>query len=249
MKKRGLIFAFCLLFALTYSFKAKADIEAIQAVITALGDVVEGAKEKLEKAKSLYESGQQLASQVKKYADEAKATIEKGKQMYNSAKEKAEAIKAKATGLADAIKNRDIGALRGGLENMEFSSLKGTFDGSHDDDEMAEAVLDTLVRKKGKDSIATQKALSKAINEKNGLDMAGVYGKTTVLRQDLAKEKDDFQNPQSVDEAIELCQKVLLRSMERRNKIAEMEGTVAKFRHTRAMESVSGDYEEGNKNE
>ena len=256
MKRRGTIFVFCLFIALTCSFKARADIEAIQAVITALGDVVEGAKEQVQKVQSLYESGQQLASQAKKYADEAKETIDKGKKMYADAKEKAEAIKAKAQdiktkaeGMIDAVKNKDVNALQSGFSGLEFSSLKSTFDGSHDDDEMAEDVLDTLVRKKGKDSIASQKALSEAINKKNGLDVANFYAKSTVLRQNLMKEKDDFKNPQSVDEAIELCQKVQLRSMQRQNEITALEGSVAKFHHTHAMEGVSGDYQEGDQNE
>lgn len=252
MKKRGLIFAFCLLLTITFSFRARADIEAIQAVITGLGDVYEGVQEQITKAKSLYESGQQLASQVKKYADEAKATVEKGKQMYESAKEKAAAIKEKAEKTVEAIKNKDVNALKSGLSKMDFSAFKSTFDGTKADGEMAETVMDTLVRKKGKDSIANQKALSKAINQKNGLDISNLYAQAMVARQNIRDEKDDLKNPTTMDEALELTQKVQLRAMQRQNGITQLEDGVARFVHTRAMENVSGNYEkeeEGEKNE
>jgi len=248
MRKQGLTFVFCLLLSLMFSFQAKADIEALQAVITALGDVYEGVQEQVTKVKSLYESGQQLAAQVKQVADEAQATVEKGKQMYESAREKAEAIKAKAQGVVDAIKNKDVDVLRSAA-NMEFASLKGTFDGTKDDDEMAEAVMDALVRKRGKDSISTQKALSKAINQKNGTDIANLFGQSIMFRQDLSREKDDIKNPTTVEEANDLTQKVQLRTMERMNRISAMEGGIARFQHTRAMENVTGSYEEGEKNE
>lgn len=248
MKRRGLTFVLCLLLSLTFSFQAKADIEALQAIITALGDVYEGVQEQVTKVKSLYESGQQLVAQVKDAANEAKATVEKGKQMYASAKEKAEAIKAKAEGVVDAIKNKDVNALRSAA-NMEFAGLKGTFNGTKDDDEMAEAVLDTLVRKRGKDSISTQNALSKAINQKNGTDIANLFGQSTIVRQNLVQEKDDIQNPTTVEEANDLVQKVELRTMERMNRISAMEGGITRFQHTRAMENVTGSYEGGEKNE
>ena len=249
MTRRGLIFAFCFLSVLTCSFRARADIEPIEAVIAALGDVYEGFEEKVTKAKSLIESTQQLAAQVKSAADEAKATVEKGKQMYESAKEKAEAIKAKAQAAVDAVKNRDINALKSGLSNLEFTAFKGTFDGKQDENEMADTVLKTLVRKKGNDSIANQKVLSKAINEKNGRDISNLYAKSTVMRQKLAAEKDQMHNPKSVEEALDLCQKVKLRTMQRQNEISSMENSLARFVHTRAIENVSGSYEEGGNNE
>lgn len=249
MKKHGLIFAFSFILALTCSFKAKADIEAIQAVITALGDVYQGFQEQVTKAKSLYESTQQLASQVKSAADEVKSTVEKGKQMYSDAKEKAEAIKSKVQGAVDAIKNRDINALKSGLSNMEFSAFKDTFNGKQDDSEMADTILENLVRKKGNDSIANQKALSKAINQRNGLDIANLFAKSTVMRQKLSDETGSFHNPQSVDEALDLCQKVQLRTMQRQNEISSMENSLARFIHMRAIENVGGSYEEGEKNE
>ena len=249
MRNRSLIFAFCLLFVFNFSLKARADIEGIQAVITALGDVVEGFKEQAEKAQSLYESGQQLASQVKQYADEAKATVEKGRQMYADAKEKAEAIKAKANGAIEAIKNKDINALQSGISNMEFSALKDTYDGSHTDGEMAEAILDTLVRQRGNESIANQKLLSESINKRNGLGVANVYAKSMILRQELAKEKDELKNPQSVDEAISLYQQTVLQSAKRTNTTMQMSGEISKFHHTLAIESVAGDYQGGSANE
>lgn len=245
MKKHGLIFAFSFIFALTCSFKAKADIEAIQAMITALGDVYEGFQEQVTKAKSLYESTQQLASQVKSAADEVKSTVE----MYTDAKEKAEAIKSKVQGAVDAIKNKDTDALTSGLSNMEFSAFKSTFNGKQDDSEMADTILETLVRKKGNDSIANQKVLSKAINQKNGLDIANLYADSMVMRQKLSEEKTEIHNPQAVDEALDLCQKVQLRTMQRQNDISAMKNGSARVIHMHAIENVGGSYEEGEKNE
>ena len=69
------------------------------------------------------------------------------------------------------------------------------------------------------------------------------------MRQTLAAEKDELHNPESVEEALDLCQKVKLRTMQRQNDISSMENGLARFIHMRAIENVSGSYEEGEKNE
>lgn len=249
MKRRFWTFAFCLLSGLMLSFQARADIEALQALITGFGDVKEGAEEKILTLKSKYESFQQLVSQVKKAANEAKETIDKGKQAYASVEEKAKAIRAQAENVVDAIKNKDISALGSNFSNKEFAGLKNTFNGTKDDDEMADAVLDTLVRKRGSNSISVQKALSAAINLKNCSDIADLFAKSMMTRQNLAAEKDDVKDPQTVEEAIELTQKTNLDTMRRQDNISLMNDGVARFKHTRALETVTGSYEKEENNE
>ncbi|HCU58986.1 MAG TPA: hypothetical protein DIC64_03295 [Alphaproteobacteria bacterium] len=255
MKIRGLIFAFFVMFGLFFASNAKADIEAIQAAITLLGDVYEGAQEQIIKAKSLIESAKQLGTQVKKFKkdaedtiNQAKGAVEKVQSEVKTVQEKVQNIKDKAIGLADAAKKGDLNGLKSQASSMEFASLNNVFDGTKADDEMAEAVLDNMVRKKGDNSIENQKAISDAINMKNGIDMANMFGKTLVLRQQLRNEKDDFQNPESIDEAINLFQEKQISAMKRRREILNMESTIARFHHTRALQSVEGEYAE-DKNE
>lgn len=255
MNKRGLTFVFCLFFTFMLSLEARADIESIQFLITQC-DVFEGAQEQILKLKSLYESGQQLAAQVKQTVDEVKgavdevkSTVEKGKQTIESVKEKAEAIVAQTNGIVDAIKNKDINALKSGLSSLDFSAFKYTFNGKQNDSEMSDTILKTLVRQKGNDSISNQEELSRAINQKNGMDIANLYGQAMATRQNIRQEKDDIKNPETMEEALELCQKVQVRLMKRQNEISNMEGNNARFIHTRAMENVGGSYEKGAQNE
>ena len=255
MKKRGLTFAFLISFGVLFATEARADIEAIQTVITALGDVVEGAKEQIEKAKSMIESAQQLAAQAKKFkkdvedtVNQAKGAVEKVKSEVKTAQEKAQAIKDRVNGLVNAAKTGDLNGLRSEVSSMEFASLNNIFDGTRPDDEMAEAVLDNMVRKRGDDSIANQKAVSDAINKKNGVDMANMFGKTLVMRQQLKNEKDDFKNPESVDEAINLLQEKQMSVIERKKEILNMEANISRIKHTQALQNVEGEYVEG-KNE
>ena len=104
------------------------------------------------------------------------------------------------------------------------------------------------MRKRGDDSIANQKAVSDAINKKNGVDMANMFGKTLVMRQQLKNEKDDFKNPESVDEAINLLQEKQMSVIERKKEILNMEANISRIKHTQALQNVEGEYVEG-KNE
>lgn len=255
MKKHGLTFVFCLFLSFMLSLEARADIEAIQAMITQC-DVFQGFQEYVIKGKSLIESVKQLEAQVKQTVDEvkgsveeAKATVEKGKQAIESAKEKAEAIKAKAQGIVDAIKNKDVNGLKSGLSSLDFSAFKYTFNGKQNDNEMSDTVLNTLVRQKGSDSISNQEELSKAINKKNGMDIAKLYAQGMVTRQNIKQEKDELKNPETIEESLDLCQKAQISLMKRQNEISGMEGNNARFIHTRAMENVGGSYEKGAQNE
>lgn len=223
---------------------AKADIEAIQAIITYVGDVVQNAKEQVIKAKSLIESTQQLATQTKKMVSDAKQTVKQVGDGVKSAQTKVQEIKGKVDSTINMVKSGD---LKGALQNAEFIKLKGTFDGTKIDDEMAENVMETLVRKKGDDSIANQKALNKALNLKQGIDMANMFGEVLVLRQNLRDEEDNPQNPESIDEAIDLSQESAMEALERQNKILLMKAQLATYSHTFGIQSLEGESEgEGN---
>lgn len=249
----SLIFVLLLMSSLFLSSEAKADIEALQAVITTVGDVVEGAKEQITKAKSFIESAQQLETQAKKFAKDAQNTVNQAKDAINqtkkavkTAQQKADEIKSRVDDAVNKVKETDLGDLKSNLSSVEFASLNEVLDGTKPDDEAAEAVLDNLVRKKGNDSIENQRALTKAINRKSGQDMSNMYGRVLVLRQKIKNEKDDFQNPQSIDEAIELSQKAQMSSMKRRRDVLNMEANVSRFNHMRLIQNVEGSYGEEN---
>lgn len=251
MKRCGLTFGIVMCAAMVCSSPARADIEAIQAVITALGDVVQGAQEQITKAKSLIENVQQLSTQAKKFASDAKQMVDEGKKAVETvksgvqtAKEKAEEIKNKATAFVDNVKSGDLGAIKESVGNIEFAKFNNVFDGTKMDDEMADAVIDVMTRTRGDDSIESQKQLSKAINQKNGMDMANMYAKTLVMRQTLRDESDEFANPTSVDEAIKLAEEAQLSAMKRRKEILNMEATTSRFDHTQAIQSLRNDYGE-----
>lgn len=235
MKKKGLIFAVFFFAVCLTSFPSKADIEALQPIITTIMDLVEQAKEKILKVKGLQLKKDELMANADKYSDKVK----EGKKKFANAKEKAQSMKDKATGGMNGLSNIGVNGPVGNA-NTEFASLDKTFDGSKDDDEMEEAITDTLVRKQGADSISSQNELSDAINRKIGLDCADMYGKALVLRLDLQAEKDEFELPESVDKATKLYEDVKIRSMKRQNSILEMEGGLARVEHTKALETQDG---------
>ncbi|MBR2299134.1 MAG: hypothetical protein IJ870_00990 [Alphaproteobacteria bacterium] len=254
MKKGGLTFAVVMMLSVVSATKAWADIEALQALITKYGDVVEGHEQQILKAQSFIESTQQLATQAKRFktdvenvVKEAEKTLSAAQSAVKTATQKAQEIKDKVNNVVNVVnaaKEGDLNGLKTGISSMDFASLNKFFDGTKEDDEMADAVLENMVRKKGDNSIENQKALSNAINKKNGVDMANMYGKSIVTRKVLRGEKDDFKNPQSVDEAIELFQEKQMSVMKRKREIRNMESTIKRFHHTHALQNVEGEYEE-----
>ena len=229
-KSRFIILAVFMVFSAS---PAKADIEAVQAIITYVGDVAQNAKEQVLKAKSMIESAQQLAVQTKKIASDAKKTIKDAegvvKQVQSevkTAQEKVQAIKDKVNGTINAVQSGDI---KNVLPKVEFAKLNGVFDGTKIDDEMAEAVMDTLVRKKGGDSIANQKALNKALNLKQGTDMANMFADVVVLRQEIVQEEDEVQNPDNIEDAIDLAQKSMTKNLERQRQILLFNSQITEY--------------------
>jgi len=222
-----------------FSPPARADIEALQAVLMTVLDNVQGYKEKIAKAQSLKQTIEQRAKQAKKYVNDAKSTYNKGKQIYSSAREKAGAIKGGVEATITAVQEKDLK----GLGYTMLSPLKGKFDGKMSDNEAADAVVDVMVRKKGADSIANQMALSYALNKQNAEDMSALFSKTMVLRQNIRNEEDELVNVESIDEAIDLSQKASLRSMKRNLKIIEMKASMAGFEHMMGIHNSEGGYD------
>lgn len=235
MKKKGLIFAVFFFAVCLTSFPSKADVEALEPIITTIMDLVEQAKEKILKAKGLLLKKDELMANADKYNEKVK----EGKKKFANPKEKASGMKGDALGKAKGFlggKNKR----KNNNESTEFASLDKTFDGSKDDDEMSEDINNTYVRKQGADSISSQNELSANTNRKIGLDCADMYGKALVLRLDLQAEKDEFELPESVDKATKLYEDVKIRSMKRQNSILEMEGGLGRVEHTRALETQDG---------
>jgi len=228
MRKCCLIFAFLILFSGT--FEARADFEVIQETVSGAVEVPKAAESMIMKEKAMEENANQLKSRLKKAADKVKKAA-------NSIKDGVANIKNKITGLVSAAKTGDLEGLAAG---GEFAALNETFDGSKSDEEMGDNVLDSLVRKKGENSIGNAQVVSKAINQKNGRDIADMYGDAFTQRLELKQVKDEYENPESIDDAVSLYQQEKLDYMRRMNAIARLNNKLARVKHTRAIENVQG---------
>jgi len=245
--KRCLIYAFVVMSLMISGREARADIEALQGVLTVVGDLVASIKEEVVRAKGLITKGKELATQCKKMAKDVQNTVDQAKRVVKTAEEKVQEIKNTVDAIRSAAESKDVKGLKSSLESIEFAGLNKVLGGKETDEERAEAVLDSMVRKRGNDSIENQKQLSAAINRKNGRDMADLFAKTIIVRQNLLEEEDDPKNPQAIDEAFEFSQKTGVDTLKKGQDILNMQATIRRFHNTQAMQNIEGGYGENDK--
>lgn len=229
------LFLILLLSSLVFAPAARADIEAIRAAMKTAGDVVEKAKQQFQSVQSVKESAEKIISQGKDIKSAVEDKVNDVKNLYE-----------KAEGVVNSVKDGNVADMASGFE---LGGLKGKTDGSKSDEEVAEAVEETMMRETGSDSVANSKAISKALNEKNGLNMAHMYAKGLVLRQELRDEKDDPQNPENVKEALNLQQKKAIQSIRRENKVINMDATILEYVYTNQVQRFQKDLDNGENNE
>lgn len=214
-------------FLLLFAAPAKADIEALLALLEQV-DVFESDSEMLEKAKSFYSNYQELSKQVSELKNEAE-------KMYHSAEQKVGEINDVVNKGMEIIETGDI---KGAIQNLDFAPLQGMFDGSKGPAEMEEAVAKELVREEGDHSIKNQKEISKALNKKEGVEMADMFAKAVVMRKSIELEKDEEKNPQAEDEALSLAQDEYIKSIKRRNRIVAIEATRLSVRASKELAGI-----------
>ena len=207
-----------------FTFEVKADMEPV---------------EKIERELTKIESSKEQVAAVKKAESAVKATETQAKGLFNEAKGQFDSAKSaiedtakqvKAT--VEAIKSGDI---MGALQNVELSGIKGLFDGSKVTTEQEDAVLETMTREKGDNSIENQKKLAKVLNEKEGIEVANAFAKALVTRQKLAQESDEIENPEDMLTAQKLAQEAQIASIKRYRENVLLEATLQEYRMSTAL--------------
>ena len=220
------VFIISFVYGLCLVSTARADIEAINGLMDNMTGV-ETIKSAVQQAQSLQDTVESVKAQAGDMVNSVTSTIDSAKNAVTSAV-------GSVTDLAS------------GAQNLEFGGLQGAFDGSKSPNDQEDAVLDTLVRKKGEDSIAAQKELSKALNMKAGKELEGIYAHALAMRVQIQGETDDVQNPESMPVAVSLAQDEAIKAIKRRNQIVLLEAMNLAFRASRALSSIEdgGDDEE-----
>lgn len=224
MKKKVFILSVVLNFC--FALSAKADIEPVNGLMDNLTGV--------ETIKSSVQSVQSLKDTV----DSVKA---QGGDLVNSVKSTVQGVTDAAQSAIDGAKN-----MAASVQNLDFAGTQGMFDGSKTPNEQESAVMDNLIRKKGEDSISSQKELSKALNMKAGKELEGIFAHALAMRVKIQNETDDNQNPESMQTAISLAQDEAIKAIKRRNQIVLLEAMNLAFKASRALNNLEdgGDDEE-----
>ncbi len=217
MRHKRLIYLSFLSLFFVFCNKVYADIDAIEAGITYVGDTLNNAKEEVEKALSLKQKMEQFES-LKKDFNDAKKAVSDAKKEIMSAKQKAEGIINQAQNAAKEIEKTDV---VGAIKNKEFAGMKDMFDGTKMPDEQETAVLEAFTRTEGANSTLNQNLISKAIDQRKADESASSYAKAMLDRQKILEESDDLQNPESVAEALSLANKANLDAIKRQRRITE----------------------------
>ena len=225
MKNRILKYGF--LFVLLSVVPARADIEALLEGLEQI-TVFESENETLQTIESLYNKAEELKKQASEYKNKAE-------KMYHSAQDAANKGIDAVNKASEMVKTGDI---KGAIQNMDFAPLQGMFDGSKGPAEEEEAVYKEMVREEGDHSIENQRELEKAINEKEGIEMADTFAKAIVMRKNIEEETDELENPQTEDEALSLAQDEYIRSIKRRNRMVALEATRLSVRASRELAKI-----------
>jgi|GEM_PF-6422064 len=210
-----------------FTFEVKADMEAVEET-ERKATFMESVKEKVSAAKK-------AGAAVKATEAQAKGLLNKAKGQFDSAKEAIEDTVKRTMATVEAIKSGDI---MGVLQNLELSGIKGLFDGSKVTTEQEDAVLETMTREKGDNSIENQKKLTKVLNQKEGIEVANAYAKAFVMRQKLAQESDEIEEPEDILTAQKLAQEAQIASIKRYRENILLEATFQEYRMSTAMSGM-----------
>ncbi len=209
------------------TFEVKADMEPVEKTERELT--------KIESFKEQVAAVKKAESAVKATETQAKGLLNQAKGQFDSAKSAIEDTVKKTMATVEAIKNGDI---MGALQNVELSGIKGLFDGSKVTTEQEDAVLETMTREKGDNSIENQKKLAKVLNGKEGIEVANAFAKAFVTRQKLAQESDEIENPEDMLTAQKLAQEAQIASIKRYRENILLEATLQEYRMSTALSGM-----------
>ena len=129
-----------------------------------------------------------------------------------------------------------------------MGAMSDKVDGSANEDEGIDNVKETYNRVFGAENNITQaKKLKAAINKEQAESMARLYARSLILRQELAEEKDKMPSLDTIDDAFEANNEVMIRSLRRWNKILEMQAHINHYKNTISVQNfVNEEEEDGN---
>lgn len=217
MNKR-LFIIFCLA-VLGISLPARADIESISAAI-----------------KGGYTNVQ---AQLKTVQDAADSVTK----LKDTAVQGVTGIMGNVNEIIDTATNPT--SLLGDVKTSVMGGLKDALDGSKNEDEQIENVTENYTREFGaENSITKAKKLQAAINKNMGENAATLYGRTLVLRQELMNEENPEHSLDTIQEALQASNEMVLLSMRRWNKILEMQAYINEYKNSIAIQNFTRDAED-----
>ncbi len=212
-----------ILYSALFCFAAVSPVSAdIELVSPAL-------KGGITKVQAVVKQGQDVVEAGNKLKD---ATV----QGFQGIKDNIEEIVDFATNPTELVKTTVMGA------------MSDKVDGSANEDEGIENVKETYNRVFGAENNITQaKKLKAAINKEQAESMARLYARSLILRQELAEEKDKMPSLDTIDDAFEANNEVMIRSLRRWNKILEMQAHINHYKNTISVQNfVNEEEEDGN---
>lgn len=202
--------------ALAYSGSAWADIDAVAGIASTLQNV-----------QAQYEQVQTLQESVTTLKD----TVTQG---VGGVLDNVKEFTDIATNPGDFVKS----TVMGGVDEL----MKG----SKDDSEAAEDVKKTYNRQFGEENnIEKSKKLQATINKNLGENVARLYGRTLVMRQELLAEKNPKHSLKTIDKAMRASTDMMLTSMKRWNRILEMQAYINEYKNSIAIQNFTVEEGEG----
>ena len=93
-------------------------------------------------------------------------------------------------------------------------------------------------------SITEAKKLQATINKNMGENAATLYGRTLVLRQELMNEENPEHSLETIQEALQASNEMVITSLRRWNKILEMQAYINEYKNSVAMQNFTRDAED-----
>ncbi len=136
-------------------------------------------------------------------------------------------------------------SLIGDVKTSVMGGLKDAFDGSKNEDELVENVTENYTRVFGaENSITEAKKLQATINKNMGENAATLYGRTLVLRQELMNEENPEHSLETIQEALQASNEMVITSLRRWNKILEMQAYINEYKNSVAMQNFTRNAED-----
>lgn len=161
---------------------------------------------------------------------------------------------ATASGLAENVKDPSalVDSAVGAATTTVLGAVSNYLDGSSGEDEAMEAVQNTYTPSYNMPLPEVRKHYDE-LNKKAGEDLARLFARSLVLRQELMAEENPAEDFETIKEAQAASTALLIKSAQRWNKILEIQAYTDEFQGSKRMQNFKLDEEEadeeGNGNE